>query len=272
MAFFCPKSIKACAMRVTRQDDCGQSLDPLTPNSRVQTAGFMELTLSPDIEDGEDITVKNACGDICIRDKDCDRLKGFDATLMLCGIPLPVLEMILDATLLEDASDETGMTFKGAVLRESKAAACAGPKGLEFWSKNANRAQCVVDGVVQNVYLQWLLPFTRNWEISGDLTFNQGALEVSLSGYCENNPNWVPSWPDSTFPSWVPGNGDPDGTPTGPAGPVLPPEIVAGSGADTWTLDDQTAIQAGGPLAWQGVPTLPSPLDDCNYVGISTVS
>lgn len=258
MAFFCPRSIKGCAMTMARQDECGVVLDPLTPNSRIMTAGFMQATFSPDIEGGEDITTKNACGDICIRDKDCDRLKGFNVELMLCGVPLPVLEMLIDVTLLESTIQGD---FKGGVLRESKSAPCADPKQIEIFSKNTNRDQCTVAGLSTQIYVDWLLPHTKNWEISGDLVFSTGALEVTLSGYAENNPNWFPTWPGTTFPSYVPGGGDPTGSPIGGPPPILP----AGITADTWTLDDQTAIQAGGPLAWQSAAVLPSPLLDCDY-------
>lgn len=266
MALFCPKSIKACALRITRQNGCGVALDPLTPNSRIQTAAFAELSLSPDVEGGNDITMVNACGDICIRDKDCDRLKGFDATLKLCGVPLAVMEMLLDTTLLPDP-DSPG-DFKGAVLREAKAASCADPKQIELWSKNSNRAECGVGGTSAKLWVQWLLPFTRNWEISGDIVFNNDALELELTGYAENNPNWFPSWPGTTFPAYDPGGGDPDGVPTDPAPTVLPDDITA----DTWTLSDQTAIQAGGPLAWQSVAALPTPIEDCDYVGVVSAS
>jgi len=261
VALFCPQSVRGCALRITRLNECGVALDPLTPNSRIQTSAFVEATFSPDTEDGEDITVKNACGAICIRDKDCPRLKGFDVTLKLCGVPMAILEMLLDATLL-DAT--TLGDFKGAVLRNSKTAPCQDPKGIEIWSKNVNRAACGIGGAGAQVYVDWLLPHTKNWEISGDLAFNTSNLEVELMGYAENNPNWFPSWPNATFPSYVPGGGDPTGVPTGGPPPILP----AGITADTWTLADQAAIQAGGPLAWQSVASLPDPIDDCNYVGV----
>src|SRR6478735_8744867 len=98
--FCCPKSIKALAMRITRQDECDRAVDPLTPNSRIASTGFMEINLSPDMEAGEDITTKNGNGEICIREKDQDRLKGFEVELKLCGVPVPVLEMLIDATVL----------------------------------------------------------------------------------------------------------------------------------------------------------------------------
>lgn len=266
MAYSCPQSIQGIMCRITRLNDCGVPLDPLTPNSRIQFAAFTSLALSPDLQTGANIVEVNAAGQICIRDLDCDRLLGFNATLMLCGVPLPALEMLLDTILLHS---ETPGDFKGAVLRNSKDGPCPNPKMFELWSKNANRAQCGVGGTGSAVYVQWLLPWTQNWEIDGDMTFNYtDALVIQLKGYVQNNPNWFPSWPDTTFPSYVPGGGDPDGVPTGPAPTILPNDISP----DPWTLEDQTAIQEGGPLAWETVGTLPSPIDDCNYVGVLNAS
>jgi len=225
----------------------------------------MELNLSPDIEGGNDITTKNACGDICIRDKDCDRLKGFDVELKLCGIPLPVIEMLIGATLLSDGAGG----FNGMVLRDSKSGPCENSKALEVWSKNADKGVCNVAGTVENLYVQWVLPRTINWEISGNFNFTMDALEVTLKGYAENNPLWFPSYPDGTFPAYVPAGGNPLAVPTGIApgnpNPLLPPGVTA----DIWSLSDQTAIQTGGPLAWKCVAALPSPIDDCGYVPVT---
>lgn len=250
----CPKSIKACAMRITRQDDCNIALDPLTPNSRVLTSGFMELNLSPDVEAGEDITMKNACGEICIRDKDCDRLKGFEVELKLCGVPLPIIEMLIDATLLEDGEGN----IVGAATRNSLTDPCQNSKMLELWSKNAE-AVCTPGGAGsdQPLWIQWVLPLTRNWEISGGMNFTTGALEVAISGYSENNPNWFPSFPGATFPAY-----DGNGNPIDPAPCILPDGITA----DPWSLTDQTAIQQGGPIAWRCVGSLPGPVNDCAYM------
>jgi len=216
----------------------------------------MEVNLSPDVEAGEDITTKNACGDICIRDKDCDRLKGFEVELKLCGVPLTVIEMLTGATLLSDGAGG----FSGLVMRESKAAACEPSKMVEFWSKNADKGACSVDGTTQNLWIHWVLPRSINWELSGGLNFTTGPLEVTLSGYAENNPLWFPSYPGTTFPSWTPGGGDPSGVPTGAPPPVLPPQITA----DPWTLSDQAAVQAGGPLFMRCVGNIPV-TSECNY-------
>lgn len=263
--YFCPKSIKCVVARVCRQNACGVALDPLTPNSRIQFDGFMELTLKPDIEKGIDISEKNANDAICVRYHGQDRLKGFEVNLKLCGVPLPVMEMLLDAPLL---AHTPANNFVGGVLRNSLTSAEPNGKQIDFWSFNANRDQCLVAGVPGQVYVQWALVYTHAWEVASDFKFSNSALDVELKGYAEYNPNWIPSWPSSSFPSYFPGGGDPNGNPTYPAPTVLPP----GQAADPWTLADQAAIRAGGPLAWIGVSTLPAGSNNCGYQGVDAGS
>lgn len=257
MAICCPKSIKACALRITRLNATGVPLDPLTPNSRIQTAGFMSLSLSPDVEAGDSLEVANECGDICITDRGCDRLKGFTLELKVCGVPLTVLEMLTDATLL---ADDLG-NFTGAAIRESKSKFCSEPVMLELWTRNADRGTCDISGTPTNLWVHWILVKTIKWTITGSLEFASGPTEFTLSGYAENNPNFYPSYPRSEFASYVPGGGDPASYPTGAPPPVLPDGISP----DPWTLADQAAIQAAGSLAWKCVDVLPSPLNDCDY-------
>jgi len=258
MAICCPKSIKACALRITRLGASNAPLDPLTPNSRIQTAGFMELNLSPDIEVGDRTDISSQCGDICITQNDCDALKGFDLELKLCGVPLTVLEMLAGTTLLDDGNGN----FIGGAIREGRSDQCSDAKMIELWTKNADRGSCDVDGQPTNLWIQWLLPRTIKWEITGSLNFASGPLEFTLSAYAENNPNFYPSLPGPTFASYVPGNGDPLGLPTG-APPVVLPDGLA---ADPWSLTDQAVIQGAGPLIWKCVDALPSPVADCDYL------
>jgi len=260
-SYFCPKSIKACTARVCRQNGCQVALDPLVPNSRLQFDGFMEISLKPDIEKGVDVTQKNANDAVCVRYRGQDRLKGFNVSMKLCGVPMPALEMLLNATLLTTGAANN---FTGLVLRNSLTADEPNGVQLDFWSYNSNRAQCLVNGVPGQVYVQWALLYTHSWELASDLKFDNNQITVELGGYAEYNPNWVPSWPGPTFPSYYPGGGDPNGNPTYPAPCVLPP----GQAADPWSLANQTAIRAGGPLAFIGVSTLPAGTNNCAYQGV----
>lgn len=260
MSFSCPSSIKACTIAVARANECGVPLDPETPNSRVIFTTFASLELSPVSEDGEDIIEKDACGRIVISDKDMSRLRGFDATLTLLTVPLPVLELMTGATILTDGSGN-GV---GGVLRDSMSGSAGRINTIvEVWSRNANKDQCGVGGTGSEAYIRWGLPLASGWEVSGGTTFGNEALKVELTGFVERNPNWFPIWPGTTFPSYVPGGGDPDGVPTGAAPTVLPAGIVA----DPWSLANQTDIQAGGPLYWRTEASIPNDAVDCDYVG-----
>jgi len=250
----CPSSVKACALRTTRLDNCGISTDPLDAMSRTVVKAFSLLSITPDLEAGDDLVMKNACGDICIRDKDCDRLKGFDLELTLCGVPFPQLEILLGVIPLDGANPGD---IKGGVM-PAQTDPCVEGRMLELWSKNAKNGTCDNPAIIgdEPPYVQWLLPKTDNWQISGALEFNNQILEITLKGYAEPNANWVPSLPGATFPAYDVGTG----TWSDPPPPILP----AGAVADTWTLADQTAIQGGGALAWQCVEELPAYLD-CAY-------
>jgi len=262
--YFCPKSVKAVAVTICRQNVCGVALDPLTPNSRLTFDAFMEFDLKPDIEKGMDITQKNAADEISVRYRGQDRLKGFNITAQLCGVPMPAMEMLLGATLL---SGTPSNNYNGLVLPNDLTKPEANGVQIDLWSFNANRNQCLVDGQPGLSYLQWAFPYTHSWEISGDLKFTNDAITVEVTGYLEYNPNWIPTWPGPTFPSYYPGGGNPSGNPTYPGPTVLPPGQVA----DPWTLADQAAIQAGGPVAFIGTASLPT-ISDCAYAGVDSGS
>lgn len=257
MTICCPKSVKACALRITRLNVSDVPLDPLVCASRIQTSGFVELNLNPDVEDGAVLETRNPGGDICIVDRDCDVLKGFEVELKLCGVPITVIEMLVGAMLMAD----TEGNLVGAGLRNDRSDACSNARMVEVWSKNAAPA-CDVDGIPKNAWIHWLLPRTVNWQITGSLSFANGPLEVVLRGYAEANPWWYPSLPAPAFPAYVPGGGDEAGYPTGPAGAVIP----TGISPDPWTLEDQAVIRGSGPLAWKCVDALPAPIDDCDYL------
>ncbi len=219
--FCCPKSIKACRIRVTRNDECGAALvHSQNPNSRITTKGFVSLTMSPDTEDGEEILVKDGCGDICIHDIDCSRIKGFELTLMLCGIPVPMIGLLLNSQMFLD-----GTVPRGFMMPDVNDVDCDGSRQVEIWAKNAEKGKCATDEAWP--WFQWLIPKSINWVLSGDIGFaNDNAVELELEGYAESNPNWTPSVPGE----WI-----------------LP--------------DDQAVVQNGGPVGGICTNTLPDSID-----------
>jgi hypothetical protein len=217
---FCPKPVKGRALRLVREDECGNLLcdDPpgTNPNNAVQSTGFLMLSVAPDIEPGEDILIKLASGAFCIHDKDCDRIKGWNVELDLCGFPFPMLEMLVDLRALTQVDGEDTNIIGGAWPVPGDG--CLSPVSMEVWAKNADAAACE-GGTFPFVKVIW--PLTKNWVMREALEFGPTtAATVKLRGYAEANANWglgpVPaeqfgnSLTGSDFFAWVGASGLPD--------------------------------------------------------------
>lgn len=242
----CPSPVMGCALRITRLNQCGVPLDPLATNSRIQTRKFSMVKGTPVIEDSKEIMQQNACSEIDVLFYTPKRLKAQDVSLVITRVELPIIEMLLDATLLEDP-DSIG-DFRGFVLRNSLTAPSPNPKMLEVQATNANREECGLGGEGSAAVYRHLWPWTFQWEIDGDLTVDLATpFTIAFKGKALNNPQWFPSFPSADFPSWDPGGGSTATTnePTGPPPAVIP----SGFDPDPWTLQDQADIQAGGTYA-----------------------
>ena len=81
---------RANALRLTRTDACGVPVAEVTAESRVTTAGFIQIGLASDIFTSSDIQVPAASGSICVRSKGVSSLLGYDVTIQLCDFNLAV--------------------------------------------------------------------------------------------------------------------------------------------------------------------------------------
>lgn len=232
--FKCMQSLKGLALRATLLDSCGRPVDIVTvPNTQVSTAAYVSLNLSPDTEDGEQVRRKRADGAYCLNNNnDRPRLMGMEATLDLCDIPLALNELMLCATILADGNnDPLGFVLPG-VNYENTTDNCNRNLLLEVWTQNGSKKTCDEDGNAYP-YLRWFLPYSINWKLNGDITYEVSeAVSWQLMGYVENNPN---------FDSPVGLANDPD----------LTPEIIE-------------AIRCGGPVGVICTKVLPE-VEDCGY-------
>lgn len=209
--------ITACALRITRNDAGGAPLADTVAKSRILMSAFTNLTLAPDVAAGEQIEIKNACGAVCVSRKLPDSLKGFNLTLKFCGWSTYAAEMLVGAPLLLDGNTVRGQVWPSEIKDTTQSTQ------LELWAVN-NAPTSAADA-----YVHWLIPKTYNWQLSGNVDFTNGAVQLELSGYGEKNPNWTPSDPTE------------------------------------WEVSDTGDIQEGGPFAWVIASALPTGLDDCDY-------
>lgn len=179
----CWSAIKACCIRVVRLDSCGR---PVTgPNSVGLSKGFITVTASADIEEGEEFLQKNACGELCINEKDCDILKRYNLTVNFCKVDPGLVELMSGNRAITDpvTGDFTGWASGSNVQ-------CEDGFSLELWQKIAG-SNCGTDGIQQWAYHAW--PWVTGGVV-GDLTFENGPFTFDMTAHTKavGDGTWNP--------------------------------------------------------------------------------
>ena len=113
---------------MVRLDNCGRPV--VGPRSVITSGGFVSVTASADIEAGEEFLQKNACGEFCINERDCDILKRYNLTINFCKVDPSAVELTTSQTLLVDptSGDAKGFSLGSKVQ-------CDEGWSLEMWQR-----------------------------------------------------------------------------------------------------------------------------------------
>lgn len=162
------KVYKGRAIRITRLDQCGNVV--YGPASTVVAYGFITVTISEELEDGEEYTQKNAFGEFCLNEKDPSILKYANVSIEMCEIDPDVLDIIGGATPVVVGLNTIGWT-RGTTPNTNAFA-------LEVWGKMAGAGACGASGDPEWGYIP--VPFVKNGKLDGDLQIGNAPLNVTL--------------------------------------------------------------------------------------------
>lgn len=188
------QSIQVCAMRVTRLSASGT---PLTgagvTNGYISKAPVM-VTLTPDNQDGAELTLENGCGTLSGYYQAPAMLKKYNIKFELTDLDAELLEILTDEPIVTVAAATVGKTSK-------RVAACgSGTRNgvaIEFWSKKWNSCS-VPTGT--SLYWHWFLPWT--FLQTGEVQLQNDFSTIPVEGYLQESPNfgrggWTTgNWPD----------------------------------------------------------------------------
>jgi hypothetical protein len=177
------KSIKGKVVRLTRLDECGDVVEGSC--TTVVSDCFVSVTMTGEIEEGDEYLQKNAWGDFCINDKDVDRIKRVNVMIEFAEINPDALDIIANAQPVISSGDTIGSTFGPNTQSESFA--------LEVWTKRTNPENC---DATSPEYGYFLVPFVKNGRIDGDVLIENGALTVSVMGQAFEAPA---SWDEGPY-------------------------------------------------------------------------
>jgi hypothetical protein len=168
-------SIQGVSIRVTRLDSTGNLLNG--PGDSYTTSAFMRVSFTPEYEEGDEITEKNANGVVCVTYKSPDTLKRITMELAICEPDAELSALISGGLLLRK-------TVNGVSKSVGWAAPGVGddPAGngvaIEAWS------HAVKDGKKASVlpYFHWVFPYAKLRQ-SGDRVIENGMLATTFEGY-----------------------------------------------------------------------------------------
>jgi len=161
-------------------------LDQIRERSVYVTRSFIRCSFTPEFEEGDEITEKNAYGEVCVTFKSPDTLKRVNLELAVCE-PDPIFtrllgggDLIFDCGPGSNPNDLVGY-MSVEVGKEPN------PNGVsvEVWSS------AIVDGKRSgnNPYFHWVFPFA-SMRIGGDRVIENGLLANTFEGFGTGNKSW----------------------------------------------------------------------------------
>lgn len=103
----CGAVVQACAMRVARLDAAGAT--PAGAANMYVTDQLVEFRASDEIEAGDEITVKNACGKPVVVLKDSDKAKWMNVTIDVATPDAELSELLYGALLILATGNTVGV-------------------------------------------------------------------------------------------------------------------------------------------------------------------
>ena len=169
MANKCYPMVRGRRMRVTRLDGCGNPV--LGPDSTVVTKGFISVGLTANIEEGEEINVTTADGEVCVLDTPAPKLSNYGVEVQFCGVNPALFSLMSGMPVVMNGTDIIGFDMDSDIAADDSGFA------LELWTGVPTDA--CEPGQGQS-YGYMLLPFVRSG-ILGDFSVENAAINFTLT-------------------------------------------------------------------------------------------
>lgn len=205
-------SVQGVCLRVTRLDSQG---NPMIGDECVYvTRAFMRVSFTPEYEEGDEVTEKNAAGEVCVTYKSNDTLKRATMEIAICDPDPEFTELLTGGVLLKynntgkppvdpAAPAQPNFTYPNATVGYASVKSGESPNpngvGVEVWSlaiRNGSRDNDLP-------YFRWVFPKAQ-LRPSGDRVIENGLLANAFEGWSDGNINFGTGpaddwyWPDAT--------------------------------------------------------------------------
>lgn len=151
-------------MRVTQMTESGT-----VGANKIVTDGFITVTMTPEVEDGAEIILRNASGALCVNERMNNSFKRFNIEAQFCGVNPSLLSFVSNAAEYQDyGGDVAGFTIPEGEI--------TGNFALELWT---GLSGALSDTMASGYFL---LPFVRKGQV-GDITVDgENAVTFTATG------------------------------------------------------------------------------------------
>lgn len=161
------KIVRGKRVRVTRLENCGEPPTTGDPCGYVVSKGFVTVTMSPQNEEGTELVLLNADGELCVNDQAQHNFKRWNLSIELCDVDPEMVSLLTKVTLETDADGNT-VGFRSLDGRIDEQFA------FELWSGVGD--QDCADG---EEYGYLLFPFVSGGTFA-DLTIENGVATMTI--------------------------------------------------------------------------------------------
>lgn len=176
--------LKATRMRLTKVDSCGRPV--AGPCSTLVTKGMFSVKLTPTLDEGEPLQVKNTSGEFCINQPACPQLLGQAVELIMCKVSPDFVTMwnpnfrkVLDAS------------GRAVGWRGTRSVSCTEGLAVELWTSLDSEDLSCYDPEAPGTWGYMTLPWLSSGVQGGELTFTDGeAPQWTYTGSTKVNSLW----------------------------------------------------------------------------------
>lgn len=170
--------IRGKRIRATRLDSTGSPI--YGEDSVVTTKGFVTISMTSNVEEGEAVTQQNADGDTCVQEPGLPSFTGVGVEAEFCEVDFALFEILTgQPVVLNDDGDAVGIT-EGTNVDLAAVAF-----GLEMWLGADTKGSPARDGS-QGEFGYILLPYLSGGVIS-DISIENGAINFTVNNMATKN-------------------------------------------------------------------------------------
>lgn len=191
----CFGSLQVCRLRVAELDAAGEAVAGVS-NGYISDA-VVKVDVGVEIEQGDELTLKNGCGDVCQSFQGSDKIKRVTLAMDLCQLDSELVSLLVGGTLIDSAGDTIGWALPSIDD--------AAPNGvcLELWTKAWDGTEQATPASLGGAaaYFHWVFP--RATFTLGDVTMENDIMVLPLTGYGNENSSLNADGPYNDWPGAV---------------------------------------------------------------------